>query len=799
MARCPKSLLWCGITAFVTVAGGGCSPSNTGDGGACNVTCPAGYHVSSDCTQCEPLGRSSGGGNSSSTGEGATSSGGGGGSTTSGANVSTTSGSGSSSGSTAGGSSGSTGGAAVGGACAVSSDCSSDYCNGGVCACNTSNPSAPLPCQVPTDCCTGVMCRSGHCVAASSSGGSSGASFPVAAHNPFGTIPYNGGPTIANPSIVTITFQGDQWATNDQAWAQWVVGSNWLAEVGQDYGIGAGSYAGNVSLAAAGSLSDDSESPYVIPQTTGDLRATLEGLFANGTLPAPTARSGTIYMFFIPQSTSFTLFGSPSCTAAAGYHYWYEHGGSIPVTYAAMFDCGATLTGRPDPEEIEVDASHEFMEAATDSLPNVGLGGQPGWSINSISDPSEIFNPWAAFGAEVGDLCQVTTTEYLDPVSGFYAQRIWSNTAAQAATTSPCVPIPPGELFYSMSGETLTVLASPGFSINFYLTGWSTAPSSDWCVEAVPDGLGGGFAPSGGPITGTSNNGQPWTLQLSVPADAGPPPPDDAGNVPISLGAEWVASTDCNGNVISVWPLQLAIPPVGRSCTPPTGIAVDPCAQYGLQCTSTGAGSSCQLPGEYSACGPTVGCESAMPCTAVVEDGGTADYCVEPCQQTTDCADSTASCQSLQGQDLCLPDTCGPGMGNGNGYFVVCNNAGTSDGTCIPVQTSTGGVEGLCLAGGTIPVDSACEPGRTSGVGLCHPGEFCVGGSSSGYACMALCSTGTSAPGGGPNCAAGSDCIPYGDGFSFGVCAVDCTSSAGACPSGFSCVSYTSTESICLP
>src|SRR5580698_11459314 len=58
--------------------------------------------------------------------------------------------------------------------------------------------------------------------------------FPIAPHQPFPTVPKNGGPTITTPVLETLTYADDAHAADERGWAAWVVGSRWLAQVGAD-------------------------------------------------------------------------------------------------------------------------------------------------------------------------------------------------------------------------------------------------------------------------------------------------------------------------------------------------------------------------------------------------------------------------------------------------------------------------------------------------------------------------------------------------------------------------------------
>jgi hypothetical protein len=232
-------------------------------------------------------------------------------------------------------------------------------------------------------------------------------------------------------------------------------------------------------------------------------------------------------------------------------------------------------------------------------------------------------NPFFSIGDEVADLCDLLTSVYEDPDAGFYAQRVWSNSAALAGTGDPCIPVPAGETFFALTGPLGFAYASPGQGLEVSLTAWSTGPTSSWCVDGV--WAGDDFQPNVTNVTSSNpmENGGSLSFTISVPSNVSPPAPDVNNDVPVLYGAEWVESSDCDGGPESIWPVQLGLPPVGQGCNVPSGGAADLCAPYGLVCTPGNPITSCQLPGAATACLPTVGCQDAGSCS----DGGSGFYC----------------------------------------------------------------------------------------------------------------------------------------------------------------------------
>jgi hypothetical protein len=592
-------------------------------------------------------------------------------------------------------------------------------------------------------------------------------------------VPYLDGGVFASPTLVAITFSDDTNATDEQNWVSWAATSSWLSEVGKDYGVGTGSALAAISLSQNAPTSASGK----------DVRDLLDGLFDAGTLtlPLPDA-SSPIFIVYFPSTTTVTSGGATSCTNFLGYHSWYSKGKTL-ITYAVIASCAQDVSwNQVEPASGEEIASHEVAETATD--PYAGTlsdGTLTGGYL--IADPN---SPWSYLGGEVGDLC--AGSFYQDPDSGYYTQRIYSNSTAAVGTTSPCLPIPANDLYYNVTPDQNVSFASPGQTVTVTLTGWATGTTSDWCIEAVD--LGGIFFATPTLAAGTINDGTTTTITLTVPDYESSPGADDAGNVAISYGASLIYNSDCAGNTTAIWPLMVGIPPVGQVCD--AMASPDPCAKYALACTQpTSGNASCQLPGEFGACTAPVGCQSAYSCAAVsFGDAGAIDFCAQSCSQTTDCSDLGTACYTLSGQTICYSDFCGPRSGLDGGFFGSCDNAATGDGTCLPVADPAGSY-GICYAGGTVGNGQSCGVSRADGGAyLCSVGSLCIGQTLPGT-CEPLCAVGTDAAAdGGPGCASGSDCVQVGS-EDFGVCLTDCTASM-TCSAGATCTSLGSV-SVCVP
>ncbi len=335
------------------------------------------------------------------------------------------------------------------------------------------------------------------------------AGFVEAPHDRLPQIPANGGPVIAAPKIVTVTFTGyDQDATM-KAFGDWVVSSSWLTAVGHDYGVGAGVHTAHVVLPAPPSTVSDLDVQSLLEQKLGDgTLPSAEGPDAGSVDAGPGVPGGYLYVFFYPSSTTTGSFlgGPTTCVDVGGGHFlggyhWETQSGAYHVPYAVVPECKGA-GGVEGPGDLEVAASHEIMEASSDPFPYSE-------TAYAIIDPND---PWVATAGEVGDLCEGQVTQE----AGFSAQRIWSNSAA-AADAPPCVPTPPGGFYNVSPSPQGTQIVAAGSSVTFTLTGFSTQPAAPWSLDALSFGQAS-FQPTAVLSTHSIANGATATLTVTVPA-----------------------------------------------------------------------------------------------------------------------------------------------------------------------------------------------------------------------------------------------------------------------------------------
>jgi hypothetical protein len=451
--------------------------------------------------------------------------------------------------------------------------------------------------------------------ASTSSSTSTTSGSPAPSHPLFPQVPDNGGPVLASPQVIALHYGDDQNWAFEQAALTWLLGSSWLAEVGDDYGVGTGSLQTEITLAPTSpqKLSDD------------DVHAAIDALFADGGVAVPGAGSDVVFVLFVPGSVDYDLFGTTGCMSGSvdSYHLWYFHG-DTQVPYAVVLDCPGQF-GHSRLEQLQLDLSHEVIEVATDPF---------GFGNNASGIPSDAWRitdagePFYAMGDEVADLCIWISAVYVADAgfgdAGFVAQRVYSNKAAEAGLASPCIPAPIEEIFYTLATDAGVAFVSPGNAVQVTLTGWTTDAGSDagptWCVQAVTpaaaDFVPTFAVPDGGATVFRA--GTQLTITVGTPTGQAPPNPDDAGGVATLYGPVLLESEDCDaGTVMSVWPVQVALPPVRDACAP---AAVDPCERYGLLCLDGG----CALPVAGTACVPSVGCAKGLGC---VVDGGRTPTC----------------------------------------------------------------------------------------------------------------------------------------------------------------------------
>ncbi len=229
------------------------------------------------------------------------------------------------------------------------------------------------------------------------------------------------GPVLTAPKIVPIVFMGDPLASNIATFMTQIVATT-------EYWKGATSEYGVGPLTATPVITVNESAPAMIDDSA--LETWLAGKIDAGS-PFPPADANTLYAIFYPSGTTVTMGGGTSCQAFNGYHSDFAHGGGY-VTYAVMPRCPAMGPGVTLMDQLTSSTSHEFIEAATDPLPQ----DMPAWA--ELDGPHR---SWEYFGGgESGDVCAQFGNVFYKPAGiTNLVQHTWSNMAA-AAGHDPCEP-----------------------------------------------------------------------------------------------------------------------------------------------------------------------------------------------------------------------------------------------------------------------------------------------------------------------------------------------------------------------
>jgi hypothetical protein len=324
--------------------------------------------------------------------------------------------------------------------------------------------------------------------------------FAVAAHLPLPTIPNNGGKVLEFPELVTISFA--DFPFNAAAIGDALVTPSWVAGAA-GYGVRLVTHLADYVIPDAGPVSG----------ADSDVQALIEGLILQGSVPRPTP--DTVYLLFLGLDADITVGTAQTCQNLLGYHYAYP-GDAGFVVYGVAVPCShGDGWGDPTGEEISMAASHELAEAATDPYP---YPLDPGFADLQM-DPFVL----SGLSDEVADWCDSEAPVLL---GGAWMSRVWSNEVAAQGAGDPCLPLPPGDVYYNVSIDPggVTSLSSTSSSqvVTFNLTGWSTGPMSDWTLDLFTSGmstikpLSGGF--NGNLPRVQINNGKTVTLQIALPA-----------------------------------------------------------------------------------------------------------------------------------------------------------------------------------------------------------------------------------------------------------------------------------------
>jgi hypothetical protein len=204
------------------------------------------------------------------------------------------------------------------------------------------------------------------------------APFIAVAHAPLIQIPDQGGPRLANPSLVTVTWPGDPLVDALRAFGAWIPQSQYWNML-SEYGVSTGTQAASVELSGAAPASLDAAQIITLLRTG----------IASGLVPPPVPNR--LYVVYGPPATTITNGTYVGCQQFVGFHDSTPPGTDPVLVYAIVPRC--PTPGMTDLAVTTWTASHEIAEAATDPRDDL-----PAWTTK----PTDLRTP---HGGEIGDLC----------------------------------------------------------------------------------------------------------------------------------------------------------------------------------------------------------------------------------------------------------------------------------------------------------------------------------------------------------------------------------------------------------
>jgi hypothetical protein len=288
---------------------------------------------------------------------------------------------------------------------------------------------------------------------------------PIAAALP--RIEHDGGPFLRHPTVVTVTFAGDDPAVVarlETFGTHFVQSATWRDTAG-GYCDDAGTCVGMGRAGRAVRL------PHRWPAAVrdADVEAVLLRARADGALRDLAAES--IVIAYLPPGVALSdAFYPRYCGGGPRAYHRLLGRGPAAVPYAVVPRCG----GERDATGV---ASHEILEAATNPDPD-----RPGFRVS----PDRRYGAFTAAGPEPVDVCRLVTEDtHWATDGGFAMQRGWSNSAA-AAGRHPCASSADDRPYIALVPSAPAVrLAEDGATAVLELTAAADRDVGPWPVAVV--------------------------------------------------------------------------------------------------------------------------------------------------------------------------------------------------------------------------------------------------------------------------------------------------------------------------
>jgi len=302
------------------------------------------------------------------------------------------------------------------------------------------------------------------------------AGFVPGDHPPMPQVASSGGPVIAKPSFVPVSFANDSLQGDIDAFVGAMAKTTYFEDVIGEYGVAKPTIAKPIHIAET------------VPANIldADIQGFIRSKVMDQTLPAPDAN--TLYVLFYPPGTTIELDGRKSCATFHGYH------GEVAVgQQSAAYAVIARCSGIPEApvmgiQYVSAVASHEIVEALTDPLV---------YTNPAFAMPDRDHIGFAFLGlAELADMCALDGDAFYTPSDFPYTmQRIWSNALALQGH-DPCVPnvkkttyimaVPELEdTIGSVYGKTKGVKIPVGQEKTIAVDLFSDGPIDSWDVRAI--------------------------------------------------------------------------------------------------------------------------------------------------------------------------------------------------------------------------------------------------------------------------------------------------------------------------